>query len=249
MSVQPKCNSISHWLPYILPTQAQSIKLCCSADLCKKCSQQCRGCLPTPRYYEEKGFAVILVSRILNLLALAFTIAFSAFLLLSVKWGALHSECILRDTCDISEVSLHTPELIINTPASLGLKEAPDTFLAMSRLQVPSTDAVICLQVAFERHPLKDGVTLWNILRVMYLAIFAAYWLYNLVHMVVDVREAAVIKHFSQHRLGLSPRQLRTVTWPEVARRIVDVSNLSVLPLGPPDLSRASDLSATEAAS
>ena len=57
------------------------------------------------RYYEEKGFAVILVSRILNLLALAFTIVFSAFLLLFVKWQALHSECILRDTCDISEAS------------------------------------------------------------------------------------------------------------------------------------------------
>ena len=57
------------------------------------------------RYYEEKGFAVIVVSRILNVLALAFTIAFSAFLLLFVKWRALHSECIVRDTCDISEVT------------------------------------------------------------------------------------------------------------------------------------------------
>ena len=56
------------------------------------------------RYYEEKGFEVILVSRVLNLLALAFTIAFSAFLLLFVKWHALRSECILKDTCDISEV-------------------------------------------------------------------------------------------------------------------------------------------------
>ena len=55
------------------------------------------------RYYEEKGFEVILVSRVLNLLALAFTIAFSAFLLLFVKWHALRSECILKDTCDISE--------------------------------------------------------------------------------------------------------------------------------------------------
>lgn len=63
-----------------------------------------RNSLLLLRYYEEKGFAVILVSRILNLLALAFTIAFSAFLLLFVKWRALHSECILRDTCDISEV-------------------------------------------------------------------------------------------------------------------------------------------------
>ena len=65
----------------------------------------CCDCCGVFRYYEEKGFAVILVSRILNLLALAFTIMFSAFLLLFVKWRALHSECILRDTCDISEAS------------------------------------------------------------------------------------------------------------------------------------------------
>ena len=87
-----------------------------------------------------------------------------------------------------------------------------------------SSELIFNMQVAFERHPLKNGVTLWNTLRVMYLAIFIAYWLYNLVHLFVDLREAAVIKHFTQHRLGLSPRQLRTVTWPEVARRIVDVS-------------------------
>ena len=187
------------------------------------------------RYYEEKGFAVILVSRILNLLALAFTIAFSAFLLLSVKWGALHSECILRDTCDISEVRPRTPKPLISPPGCLGLRQALDTRLlhCPSCLQAHSTDAVTFLQVAFERHPLKDGFTLWNTLRVMYLAIFAAYWLYNLVHMIVDVREAAVVKHFTQHRLGLSPRQLRTVTWPEVARRIVDVSTPSVLPWPP----------------
>lgn len=58
----------------------------------------------TCRYYEEKGFEVIVVSRMLNLLALAFTIAFSSFLLLFVKWHAFRSECILKDTCDISEV-------------------------------------------------------------------------------------------------------------------------------------------------
>ena len=87
-----------------------------------------------PRYYEEKGFAVILVSRILNLLALAFTIAFSAFLLLSVKWGALHSECILRDTCDISEVSLYIPKLRINTPVLPGLMTAPATICALPQL-------------------------------------------------------------------------------------------------------------------
>jgi len=58
------------------------------------------------RYYEEKGFTVICMSRLLNLLALGFTIAFSAFLLLFVKWSALKSQCIQEDTCDISEVVL-----------------------------------------------------------------------------------------------------------------------------------------------
>ena len=110
----------SHELPCIVSTQAHTVKLCCSSHLCEEHRQQCRGRLLLSRYYEEKGFAVILVSRILNLLALAFTIAFSAFLLLSVKWGALHSECILRDTCDISEVRPHTPKPLTNTPVLLG---------------------------------------------------------------------------------------------------------------------------------
>ena len=51
------------------------------------------------------------MSRVLNLLALGFTVAFSAVLLLFVRWDALRAECILKDTCDISEVppsSRHT---------------------------------------------------------------------------------------------------------------------------------------------
>ena len=47
---------------------------------------------------------MILVSRVLNLLALGFTVVFSGFLLLCVNWRALHAECIVADTCDISEV-------------------------------------------------------------------------------------------------------------------------------------------------
>ena len=56
------------------------------------------------RYHQDKGFQVILVSRVLNVLALGFTIVFSAFLLLCVRWNAFHSKCIQEDTCDISEV-------------------------------------------------------------------------------------------------------------------------------------------------
>lgn len=66
------------------------------------------------RYYDEKGFAVILVSRILNVLALGFTIIFSAFLLLFVRWSALESDCIQNDTCDISKVRLYQPTLALD---------------------------------------------------------------------------------------------------------------------------------------
>ena len=60
--------------------------------------------LRTNRYYQEKGFWVIVTARVLSLLALGFTAGFSGFLLLWVDWGALHSECLQQDTCDILDV-------------------------------------------------------------------------------------------------------------------------------------------------
>eukprot|EP00163_Fabomonas_tropica_P000156 TRINITY_DN1010_c0_g2_i1.p1 TRINITY_DN1010_c0_g2~~TRINITY_DN1010_c0_g2_i1.p1 ORF type:complete len:759 (+),score=183.40 TRINITY_DN1010_c0_g2_i1:637-2913(+) len=48
-------------------------------------------------YYSAKGFMNIIISRILSFLALAFTIAFSSFLLFWVDWGAL-IECGETDT-------------------------------------------------------------------------------------------------------------------------------------------------------
>ena len=52
-----------------------------------------------------------MVAGLLNILALAFTIAFSSFLLLYVNWAALHSECIVQDTCDIISVALYSHPL------------------------------------------------------------------------------------------------------------------------------------------
>lgn len=66
----------------------------------------CPGAAPGAgcRYWEAKGFAVMLLSRLLNLAALGFTVAMSALLLLYVKWGALQAECLRKDTCDLMEV-------------------------------------------------------------------------------------------------------------------------------------------------
>ena len=61
---------------------------------------------PLPRYWDEKGLAVALTSRLLNLAALAFTIATSALLLLFVDWAALHADCIRADSCDIWDAAV-----------------------------------------------------------------------------------------------------------------------------------------------
>ncbi len=63
------------------------------------------------RYWHGRGLSSIVVSGLLNIAALAFTIAFSGFLLLFVNWGALHSECIVQDTCDIISVALYSQPL------------------------------------------------------------------------------------------------------------------------------------------
>ena len=83
------------------------------------------------------------------------------------------------------------------------------------------------MQVVLNLHPWKNGFTFWNVSVAIYLAIFMTYWLYNCVHMMLDFWGAARIRHFTTHKLGLSERQLQSVTWPEIAHRIVLVSRVS----------------------
>lgn len=67
---------------------------------------------------------MILTSRLLNLAALAFTICFSAFLLLGVDWGALHAKCLMAHSpgsCDILTVAVHAHPLHGRSPALVAL--------------------------------------------------------------------------------------------------------------------------------
>lgn len=57
------------------------------------------------RYWEEKGFAVILTARVLNLAALVFTVVASGVLLLWVDYAALHAQCLQQDTCNLWDVA------------------------------------------------------------------------------------------------------------------------------------------------
>eukprot|EP00735_Rhodelphis_limneticus_P008705 TRINITY_DN2204_c0_g1::TRINITY_DN2204_c0_g1_i1::g.6795::m.6795 TRINITY_DN2204_c0_g1::TRINITY_DN2204_c0_g1_i1::g.6795 ORF type:complete len:643 (-),score=90.70,sp/Q8RUS5/ATG9_ARATH/39.49/7e-154,APG9/PF04109.11/8.2e-128,DUF4231/PF14015.1/1.3e+04,DUF4231/PF14015.1/0.033 TRINITY_DN2204_c0_g1_i1:613-2541(-) len=69
-------------------------------------------------YYLEKGFICIVIKRILNLMTLAFTILFSAFLLLFVDWKELLHRCRIENECDnITAVDWHALDELTNYEA------------------------------------------------------------------------------------------------------------------------------------
>lgn len=84
------------------------------------------------------------------------------------------------------------------------------------------------LQVGIIKDPLAGPWTTWKILCVIYLLLFSAYWLYNLVHVGAELKTAADIHQFTTTKLGLSERQLQTVSWPNIARRLVEVRSILI---------------------
>ena len=116
--------------------------------------------------------------------------------------------------------------LLPNVPSSLShVRPSHDAVASYSLGFCRTLSTCWCiLQVAIDYHPFAKGATLWNCVCVMYLSIFSVYWLYSLCHAVRDIHAASDIRHFTTHKLGLSESQLKTVTWPEVAKRIVNVS-------------------------
>lgn len=120
----------------------------------------------------------MVVTRVLNIFALAFIAAFSGMLMLAVDWAGLHNPCIVERKCDI-------------------------------------------LEVAFHRHPLWDHPSWWTASVTAYLALLGVYFLWSMIHLVEDLRDATEIRHFYRNRLGISDRLMATMTWPEVLQRIV----------------------------
>ena len=43
------------------------------------------------------------------------------------------------------------------------------------------------------RHPLQHGAPLWSAARLAYLALLAAYWLWNLAHLAADLKGLAEV--------------------------------------------------------
>lgn len=44
-------------------------------------------------------------------------------------------------------------------------------------------------------------------------------------HLVMEVRGLAEIQHFFNQKLGISERRIKTITWPEVLHRLVQVGS------------------------
>ena len=150
-------------------------------------------------YFEGKGFWCIVTSRVVNVLTLGFTIAFSAFLLLYVDWETLRTEC--------AEASLR----------SAGSTRRSDADATFSR----ERDTCDILRDATYAAPLRHRGFIANFLVLAYLALFTAYLVWSLARLAVDVKPLLEMRAFCARKLQLSDGDIQTVAWPEVVARVV----------------------------
>eukprot|EP00899_Mesostigma_viride_P007400 jgi/Mesvir1/16661/Mv12272-RA.3 len=88
-----------------------------------------------------------------------------------------------------------------------------------SPVKAPTCDV---LEAAIDWHPLQH-LTRTGALVVVYLLVFSLYWAWNCVRFVLDLRPLWEISHFYNHRLGISERELASVSWPDIVERMVRV--------------------------
>jgi len=133
------------------------------------------------RYHREKGFVVILTSRVLNIMTLFFTITFTAVLLLKVDWTVLFSECHdlgLERECELADIGV------------------------------------------FDRK-FSHNSGLYNAMVIIYLILTSLYLVWNCLHFFLDYRELSDVRDFCNQKVGVSERELQTIRWPELVRRLV----------------------------
>lgn len=81
--------------------------ICTCAWVSSTCTYICTHPPHEYRYHKDKGLLTILTARLLNqICTLGFLIVFSFVLLLCINWHAVREECLLKDTCDISQVGV-----------------------------------------------------------------------------------------------------------------------------------------------
>jgi autophagy-related protein 9 len=154
-------------------------------------------------YFEGKGFWCIVTSRVVNVLTLGFTVAFSAFLLLYVDWETLRTEC--------AEASLR----------SSGATRRDDATADATSDALREKDTCDILRDATYASPLSHRGFVANFLVLAYLVLFTAYLVWTIARLVVDVKPLLEMRAFCVRKLQLSDGDIQTVAWPEVVARVV----------------------------
>ncbi len=134
-------------------------------------------------YWHERGLRAILLTGLLNLLALAFTAAFSTFLLLFVDWRALHTSCL--------------------APKAGGTSPGP------SPDQPPTAGGCDLLAVAIDRRPLLGRGLGPGLLALSYIAVCVSYLGWTALHFLSELRDMREVAHFMASKLGISESKVR----------------------------------------
>lgn len=88
-------------------------------------------------------------------------------------------------------------------------------------------DATCDLSIVFTtRNSFASGFSLINIAEVMQVTLLGLFWVYAAGRAVVDAVSYRDMAYFCRRKLGLTDRELRSLTWPDVAARVVKLQHV-----------------------
>lgn len=79
------------------------------------------------------------------------------------------------------------------------------------------------------KHPLRDNPVYWSVFALTFLSIFSLYWALNVYDVVARLPDLLDTANFCHSKLGISERQIRTITWPEFVSRVVSLQHTTRL--------------------
>lgn len=159
-------------------------------------------------YWNEKGFLCMMTSKIVNILMIAFTVCYSAFLLLWVDW----TECL---RCSRASSASLTAAPMTQTPTAL-----------------PSLTSTCTNVIGLDSS--RHG---WFYLMMvsLYLIIFCLYLAWSIYRLLPETHSLLCMRNiFEKHLRVSSAAQLQALQWVDLADRLVDLIRKRKLP-GIPD--------------
>ena len=76
------------------------------------------------------------------------------------------------------------------------------------------------------RHSLYSGFNLRNIAEIVQVVMLTLFWVYAALRAVRDAVSYREMAFFCRHKMGLTDRELRVLTWPEVVTRVVKLQRV-----------------------